>query len=90
MDYFIYSIKKYDVRQITLSPKGENIDGIEKISEAFANVVNMNDNHGMASSTLSLPSGDVMEDDVVHLPSETDIRELNVTFLLSLAIATTK
>jgi len=69
--------RKYDVRQVTLPPKGENIDDIEKISEAFANVANINDNPGMPSSTSSLPSTDAMEGDFVHLPSETDIRELN-------------
>ena len=69
--------RKYDVRQVTLPPKGENIDDIEKISEAFANVANINDNPGMPSSTSDLPSGDVMEGAFVHIPIETDTRESN-------------
>ena len=68
--------RKYDARQVTLPPKDENIDDIEKISETFANVVNMNDNPGI-SSTSGLPSGDVMVGDFVNIPIETDTRELN-------------
>ena len=69
--------RNYDAKLVTLPPKGENTDDIEKISEAFANVVNMNDNPGVASSTSGLPSGDVMVDDFVNIPIETDTRELN-------------
>jgi hypothetical protein len=69
--------RKYDARQVTLPPKGENIDDNEKISETFANIVNMNDNPGMPSSTSGLPSGDVMVGDFVNIPIETDTRELN-------------
>ena len=69
--------RKYDARQVTLPPKGEHIDDIEQISETFANVVNMNDNAGMPSSTSGLLSGDAMVDDFVNIQSETDTRELN-------------
>ena len=53
------------------------MDEVEKISERFANVVNMDDKSGMQSSTSSLPTEDIIEGDFVHVQNSAHTSENN-------------
>ena len=53
------------------------MDGVDKISEMLAETLAIDDNsgNGMSSSTSSIPSADVIDDDFDHIINETDTSE---------------
>ena len=50
---------------------------MDDLSEMFAKTLAIDDNsrHGLSSSTSSMTSPDVMDDDFVHIVNETDTSE---------------
>ena len=60
--FFYWLLRNYDGTQVS-----EPSDEMEKISEKFTNVVNIDDKSGLPSADL-----DVVDDDVVHVINATD------------------
>ena len=65
--FFYWLLRNYDGTQVSEPSKDKIMDEMEKISEKFTNVVNIDDKSGLPSADL-----DVVDDDVVHVINATD------------------